>query len=238
MALLDKLDRKIGRYAPRNLMLVIVAGTAAVWLLEMMVGYRTGVSIAGWLYFNKAAILRGQVWRLITFIFVPSTGNLFVLAISLYFYWLIGTLLENEWGALRFDLFYLCGILGAIGSGFITGYATNYYLNLSLFLAFAILYPDFKVLLFYLIPIKMKWLALIDVVGLVLLFIFSTWIERIALLVALVNIALFFGYVPFRKLRAVRRRRKWKKATRTTNTTKSNTKSKNKNNDDEYPFEF
>ncbi|MBE7068082.1 MAG: rhomboid family intramembrane serine protease [Clostridiales bacterium] len=212
-SLLDKLDRKIGRYALRNLMTIIVIGTAIVWLLDMVVFQRTGVLISNWLYFDKYAILEGQVWRVLTFVFVPEEYNMFYFALSLYFYWLIGNALENEWGSFRFDIFYLCGVLGAIGSGFITGYATNYYLNLSLFLAFAILYPDYRVLLFFFIPVKVKWLALVDVVLLAVTAIFVGWIERIALFVALFNIALFFWRIPFDKIRASHRRRKWKRET-------------------------
>lgn len=228
-SLLDKLDRKLGRYALRNLMTVIVIGTALVWLLETIVYMRTGVSIVAYLYFDKAAIASGQVWRVVTFVFVPEASSLFSLVLSLYFYWLIGNALENEWGAFKFDIFYLCGVLGAIGSGLITGFATAYYLNLSLFLAFAILYPDFKVLLFFFIPIKMKWLALVDAIGLTLIFIFSTWIERIALLIALGNIALFFWRGVWWRMRNAYRRRKWKRQTRAP---------RYKNKDDNDPFEL
>lgn len=226
-SLLDKLDRKFGRYALKNLMTVIVVGTAIVWLLDTLVYSRTGVSIEAWLYFDRAAILSGEIWRVVLFVFVPDTYSPFVLILSLYFYWLIGNSLENEWGSLKFDLFYLCGVLGAIVSGFITGYATVYYLHLSLFLAFALLYPDYRVLLFYFLPIKVKWLALIDVVGLALLFIFSVWAERLALLFALLNVALFFWSICFHSFRAYRRRRKWKKDA---------TPPKNRDND--YPFEL
>ena len=224
---LDKLDRKFGRYALKNLMTVIVIGTGIVWLLSMLVYSRTGVNIAAWLYFDKAAILKGEVWRVISFVFVPETYNPFTFALSLYFYWLIGNSLENTWGSFKFDLFYLCGVVGAIVSGFITGYATVDYLHLSLFLAFALLYPDHQLLIFFFLPIKVKWLAIIDLVGLVLLFIFSPWVERIALLVALFNVALFFFATWLRSFRVWNRRRKWKKDA---------TPPKNKDND--YPFDL
>ena len=224
---LDKLDRKFGRYALKNLMTIIVIGTAIVWLLNMLVFSRTGVNITAWLYFNKAAILQGEVWRIVTFVFVPETYNPLTLILSLYFYWLIGNALENTWGSFKFDLFYLVGVIGAIVSGFITGYATGDYLHLSLFLAFALLYPDYQLLLFYFLPIKVKWLALIDLVGLVLLFIFTVWAERIALLVALFNVVLFFCSTWFRSFRVWNRRRKWKRDA---------TPPKNKEND--YPFDL
>ncbi len=222
--LLDKLDRKMGRYALKNLMTIIVIGTAAVWLLDILVGMRTGYWISYYLHFDKALILQGQVWRLITFVFVPDTTSVFFLAVSLYFYWLIGNTLESEWGAFKFNIFYLFGVLGAIVSGFITGYTTNYYLNLSLFLAFAILYPNYRILLFFFIPIKMKWLAIIDLIGIVALFIFEGWAGRIAIVFALGNIVLFFWKIPFNKIKQARRRRKWKKEA--------------KRDTDDYPFDL
>jgi len=223
--LLDKLDRKIGRYALRNLMLIIVVGTAIVWLLDTIVYERTEVLISSYLYFDKELILQGQVWRVLTFLFVPSGYSVFTLALSLYFYWLIGNALEGEWGAFKFDTYYFVGIIGAVASGFITGYATNYYINLSLFLAFAILNPDYRILLFFFIPIKMKYLAIFDLVGLILIFIFSGWVERIALLVALLNIAIFFWRTAFIKLKNVYRRRKFKREAKI-------------KNDKEYPFDL
>lgn len=226
-SLLDKLDRKFGRYALKNLMTIIVLGTAIVWFLNMIVYSRTGVDITAWLYFNRAAILQGQVWRVLTFVFVPQTHSPIALIITLYFYWMIGTSLENAWGSLPFDLFYFVGLLGTIVAGFITGYATVEYLHLSLFLAFALLFPDYKVLLFYFLPIKVKWLAIIDLVGLVLLFILGAWPERIVLLVALFNVVLFFGGHWLRSLRIWYKRRKWKRDA---------TPPKNKDNN--YPFDL
>ncbi len=87
---------------------------------------------------------------------------MFFIAFSLYFYYLIGTALEREWGSFWFDVYYFCGAIGTVIAGFITGSATNYYLNMSLFFAFAALYPNFQVLLFFFIPIKIKWLAYVD----------------------------------------------------------------------------
>ncbi len=223
--LLDKWERKFGRRAPKNIMLVIVLGTALVWMLDYVVIIRAGVSIRQWLYFDRTAILNGEVWRLLTFIFVSDSGSLFSLALGLYLDWLIGSTLESEWGALKFDVFYLSGILGAILAGFITGYTTNYYLNLSLFLAFALLYPDYQLLLFFFIPIKMKYLAIIYAASIVLIFLtVSTW-ECIALAMSLVNILIFFSAGLFRKIKNYFRRKKYQR------------EAKIKNNDD-YPFDL
>lgn len=232
--LLDKLDRKMGRFALKNLMSIIVIGTALVWVFNYVIYLKTGILIDSYINFNKAAILRGQVWRLITFLFVSTEFNPLLLAISLYFYWLIGNALERTWGAFKFNVFYFCGVLCSIGSGFITGYATVYYLNLSLFLAFAILYPNHQVLLFFFIPIKMKWLAIFDLVCLALMMIFYTWIERIAFLVAFGNIALFFTGTLIRSIATWRRKKKWQKGIYVV----EDKPKKRKNKRDDDPFEL
>ncbi len=210
--LLDKLDRKMGRFAPKHLMMVFVIGTAVVWVVNYIVYLMTGLTVYSYIDFNKDAIFSGEVWRIVTFLFVSVESHPLFLVISLYFYWLLGNALERAWGAFKFDLFYLCGVLGAIGSGLITGFATVYYLNLSLFLAFAILYPNYQVLLFFFLPIKMKWIAIVDVAFIVLSLIFNDWAGRIAIFVALANVVLFVAGNLIRSFAAWRRRRKWQKA--------------------------
>ncbi len=232
--LLDKLDRKMGKFALKNLMTIIVVGTAFVWLVNYIVYLNTGILIDSYINFNKAAILRGQVWRVVTFLFVSTEFNPLLLMISLYFYWLIGSSLERTWGAFKFNAFYFSGVLCSIASGFITGYATVYYLNLSLFLAFAILYPNHQVLLFFFIPIKMKWLAIFDLVFLALMMIFYTWIERIAILVAFGNIALFFTGTLIRSIATWRRKKKWQKGIYVV----EDKPKKRKNKRDDDPFEL
>ena len=125
---LDKMNRKFGRFAIRNLMLIIVCGMATVFLLDFYLTTAKGISFSSFLMFDRAAILQGQVWRILTFIFIPPDSSIVFIVFSLYFYWLIGSALENQWGAFRFNVFYLCGMLGTIIVGFITGYALNNYL--------------------------------------------------------------------------------------------------------------
>ncbi len=207
---LDKLNRKFGRYSIRNLMTIIVAGMGAVFLIDLFYP-ATSFSLRSLLAFNRDAVLHGQIWRLITFIFIPPDSSVFFILFSLYFYWLIGSALENQWGAFRFNVYYLCGIIGTIVAGMITGYATSSYLNLSLFLAFALLYPDYQVMVFFFLPIKIKYLAYLDAIGLILMFILATWPERIALLVALANVILFFWNDFVTRLKNAKRRYEFRK---------------------------
>ena len=106
--LLSRFCYKPPRFGIPNLMTVIVAGTVLVALLDM---FSTTILFSNLLYFSPALILQGEVWRLITFVFVPDSSYLLLLALSLYFYWLIGTTLERQWGTAKFNFYYLIGLL-------------------------------------------------------------------------------------------------------------------------------
>lgn len=208
----DKLQRKFGRYAIPNLMLYIIAGMVLVFVVDMLGVPLMGFSASGLFAFNRAAIMRGQIWRLITFIFIPPSYSALYLFLSLYFYWMIGGALQAQWGSFRFNLFYLCGIVGSMIAGFISpiGLTTNTYLNMSLFLAFAMIYPDFQVMLFFMIPIKVKWLALLDVVLLIQMFVTDSAAGRLALIMSLINLALFFWRDGYLAVKNAYRRYQWK----------------------------
>ncbi len=154
----DKLERRFGNFYIPNLMIGVVLVQGVVWLLQRLMHASW---IAQMFSLQSAAVLHGQVWRLFTFIFLPgSYSNPIFLFLSLYFYYVIGQSLENRWGGFRFNLYYLVGMAGAWCCSLLAGAWDNGGLLLSLFLAFAWLYPDMQVLLFYIIPIKVKWLGL------------------------------------------------------------------------------
>lgn len=209
-SLLDRLERRYHRFAIRNLMLYIVIGMAAVYIIDYIVTPMTGFSLQRVLQFNRNAIMRGEIWRLVTFIFMPPNSSLLWIALSLYFYYLIGTGLQNQWGSFKFNLFYLCGMLGSVVAGMITGYSTNTYLNLSLFLAFAVIYPNFEVILLFL-PVKVKYLALLSCLPLVLSLIQGSWSSRLALLMSLMNVVLFFWRDLYQSIKNAYRRYQWRK---------------------------
>ncbi|MEG0769252.1 MAG: rhomboid family intramembrane serine protease [Ruthenibacterium sp.] len=190
MKWLYKLENKYGRFCIPNLMLVIVIGQGMVFLANL---FAPAAGIIGRLALIWPFVLQGQIWRLITFVFVPSDSSVLFLLISLYFYYFIGHTLENTWGAFKFNVYYLLGVLGAIVAAVLAGAATTTYLNLSLFFAFAMLYPDMQVLLFFVFPIKMKYLAYVSA-GLTLLSVLTgSWMDRACILMALVNFFIFFG---------------------------------------------
>ncbi|WP_426350543.1 rhomboid family intramembrane serine protease [Alloiococcus sp. CFN-8] len=189
MKWLNKLERKYSRFAIENLMQYVIGITVLVYLLENFMQ----IDVQSYLYFSPELIKRGEVWRIITFIFMPEFSGLFSLFLASYFYIMIGNTLEYHWGTFRFNLYYLCGIIGIIIAGMITGFGTPTYLNLSLFLAFAYLYPDVEVRLFFLIPIKVKWLAYLDWFYFIITLVNGTWGQRAAVIASLINFFIFFG---------------------------------------------
>lgn len=162
---LDKLERKFSRYAIPNLITYIIILYAAGFALELI----NPTFYSQFLSLDASKILQGQIWRIVTFIIQPPSDSLIFIAFALYLYYMIGKQLEAAWGAFRFNLYFFSGmlfiVLGAILAYLLTGTVLpmdTWYLNLSLFFAFAALYPDIQLLLFFVIPIKIKWLAILD----------------------------------------------------------------------------
>jgi membrane associated rhomboid family serine protease len=143
-----------------NLMLFITLGSALVYVMSMMDNSQTLYRI---LCFNRDAILQGQIWRLFTYVFTYSAGSVLLTTVSLICYYSLGRAMENVWGTLRFNLFYLTGVVMMdVFCLCFGGNADAYYLNLSLFLGYATLYPNAHFLLFFIIPVKAWIFALFD----------------------------------------------------------------------------
>lgn len=172
-----------------NLMLYISIGTAIVYLMSM----RTPV-LYNLLCFDRYSILHGQIWRLFTFPLTNSSSNILFTFIMLVCYYSLGRAMEASWGTLRFNLFYLTGIvLMDVYCMIFGGYATAEYLNLSLFLAFATTYPNTQFLLLFVIPVRAWILALVYLVIVLVELLFSPFPYNLFPVVALLNYFLFFG---------------------------------------------
>lgn len=183
--------RWINRLSISNLMTYVVIGMAGVFVCDLLL---PAVSLYSLLSLNWYQVMRGQIWRLVTFIFLPPNSSTLWILFSLYLYWMIGSALENQWGSSRFTLFYFIGVLGSILAAALTrGYVTNYYLNMSLFLAFAAMYPNHQFMIFFIIPVKVKYLALIDVALYLISFITGGWATRLTIVLSLANVLLFLG---------------------------------------------
>lgn len=191
-----------------NLMLFLAIGNVIVYLFSWIDQSNLLYNL---LYFDGDKILHGQVWRLFSYVFtylIDGTGaNILLGLISLLCYYFIGRMLEQHWGTFRFNLYYLCGVvLMDIAALLIGCSASTTYLNMSLFLAIATIIPETRFLLFYIIPVKAKYLAWVDII-LTLWSILSSFIAfasahllsvRVVFyclfpLIALANYFLFFG---------------------------------------------
>ena len=225
--LYDAADRFCARH-PRfgipDLMRWIVIGNVVVYVL-MLLTMRTDANAVSFLYLNGSKVLHGELWRIVTFIFVPTSSSPFWLAISLYFYYWIGSSLERQWGTARFNLYYWSGVLltviATLAASAISGVGYSVggteYVNLSMFLAFAFLYPDTQLLLFFFIPVKIKWLAWLDiavfVIGIVQSLLAGSWLGAILPVVALLNFLVFI----WPAIDAFIQRRKYQHAPQTVN---------------------
>ena len=201
-------------------MLYIVAGQFLVFLIDILMSARFETTLSQYIMFDRGLILQGQVWRVLSFIFIPPSQSgltgLFFIFFTLYFYWMIGNSLENEWGAAKFNLYYYFCILFLIAAGFITGYNVNTFLNLSLFFAFAVLYPNYQIMLFFVVPIKIKWLAYVNAAYFLLMLVLGPWAVRASVLASVAVFLLFFGKQLFRDIKnfslSMYNKRKYKKS--------------------------
>jgi hypothetical protein len=186
--LLARLERRIGRYAIPNLILYVVGGMAVVWVLSQWRPY-----VVGRLALDMDAVRRGEVWRLVTFLLIPPPSSPIWILVNLYFTWWVGSSLEQHWGALKFNVYYFIGAVGTIAAALIAGATSNMWLDASLFLAFATIFPDVTILLFFILPVKVKWLGLLAAAGIAFALATAQWDTRASIIAALVNYILFFG---------------------------------------------
>ena len=180
MNFLDKMERKFGKYAIPNLIVYLIGAYCIGYLLQYM-----SPGILKYLNMQPYYVLHGQIWRIITWIFQPTESNLFFLIIMMLFYFQLGRVLENTWGTFRFNAYIFGGMLITVvgslllygiiylffgqafaytASGLMGNIISTKYINMSIFLAFAAMYPEMKVMLYFVIPIKMKWMAVVYLV--------------------------------------------------------------------------
>lgn len=187
--LLARLERTIlGRLAIERLTTFIVGGMAMTYVLCLARPE-----------FEEHLVLIPQLvptqpWRIVSFLFLPPDRSMIWVFLALYFTWLVGTNLEHQWGALKFNVFYLLGAIGTAAAGFITGVPqTNSFLNLSLFFAFATLFPDYEIRLFFILPIKVKWLGMLSAAFVAYQFVLGGLGTKAAIGVVFANYLLFFA---------------------------------------------
>ena len=174
-----------------NLMLYMSLGAGLVYLFSMATGNDI---LYYYLMFDRELILQGQIWRLISYPLTYSGGNIFFTLITLLCYYSLGNAMENIWGTFRFNLFYLSGVVMMdVYCMIFGGYADVYYLNLSLFLSYATMFPNAQFLLFFIIPVKAWIFALLDLVLVLMGLISYPFPYNLFSVISIANYFLFFG---------------------------------------------
>ena len=216
MRWINALERRFGHLAVPGLLRIIVAFNTLVYLLLVV-----NPDFEDWLDLRPARIMAGEVWRLFSYVLIPQASihsPLGVLWVFLYLnlLWLMGEGLEQAWGSFKLNLFYLLGMVGTTVAAFCFGAddATGFYLNLSLFFAFATLFPNFPIMLFFIVPVRVKWIALFSCVAVLFPLLTGTMGDRLIVGVSLLNYLLFFGpdWITYwrEQGRTIRRQQKFK----------------------------
>ena len=231
MKFIDKLERKFKGRGIENLTIYIIVSYVLGYALMIL-----NPTLLSMLSLNVSKILQGQIWRLVTWIiYPPSTSSTlwFVIAI-LFFYYPISASLEHTWGSFRFTLYILSGMVFTVISAFILYFITGgvldliyngglfstYYISLSIFLAYALTYPEMRVMLYFVIPIKMKWMAIVYALivawDIVRYFMGGAWYMALPIIASLLNFIIFFlGTRNFNKYnpKEIHRKNQFRRAT-------------------------
>ena len=212
MDFLTKLERKFGKYAIPNLTLILISGFILGYLIEIFMP--EGLQL---LAMNPEKILHGQIYRLVTWVVIPPSSASILVIITLFFYFSIGRTLENSWGDFRYTVYILSGIIftdiGMMGTYLIMHLmgqsqlldmyyqaglygASTYYLCMSMFLAYAFMCPDMQVLLYFIIPIKVKWLGYLDIAYLLVMILQYGYMHyytgMVTVIMSVLNFILFY----------------------------------------------
>lgn len=203
MNVLDTLERKLRRFAVPNVTLYLVIGQVFFYAASMTERFDIMRIVL-----IPDLVLAGEWWRLITFIFIPPITNVVFAFFGWYLFYLMGSALEGHWGAFRYNLFLLIGYIFTVAASFLVpgSIATNVFIGGSVFLAFAFLYPDFVLYIFFILPVKIKWLALITWIGYGWALLTGSRETRYLVLASIGNFLLFFGRDILWKIKTGRRK--------------------------------
>ena len=229
LTFIDRLQRRFGWLAVPNVTLTLIVGQAVLFFANFLAEREflpQGISLDR-VELDPAKVMQGEVWRLVTFLFMPPAMP----AIFAVFYFSLlhtfGTTLEQQWGTFKYNLYLLTGYLANVAAAFVGAFllqqqiapelndtlklasvtASNTFLYGSVFLAFARLYPDFILNLFFVLPIRIKWLAILAWIAYGYGLLTGDWVTRMLIIATVLNYLLFFGREHIRDWRQGHRKR-------------------------------
>ena len=191
--LLTRLERRFGRFAPSGITIWLVGLTGLAWVMLYL-----RPELTGEFTLDRQALAAGEWWRLVSFLFLPwnvgtTTWDAFFAIFDLWLLYIVGNSLESQWGSFRFELFYLLAALATIGASLLFGSVTNLYINEALILAFATEFPDYELMMLFILPVKMKWLGYLMAGVFVWQFVSRGMAERAGMIVAIGVFLIFCG---------------------------------------------
>lgn len=199
MRLLTRLEERFGRFALPNLTLALIICQMTVYLVTGSMNQKRDMEIDGpaeeVLMLIPAKVMAGEVWRLVTFLFLPPTMGLLGSLLFWYAFYIFGTALESYWGTFRYNLYLFIGTVAIAAVSFLTPAlpASNLFLDVTVFLAVAWIAPEMPILLFFILPVPIKWIARLTWAGLLLAFFLGDWSIRAQSAASVANFLLFFG---------------------------------------------
>ena len=201
MSLLDKIERRFRRFAVPHLTIGLILCQVVVYAVAQGQLFKAGAgglerqTVLDRIALVPDKVLEGQVWRLVTFVCEPPVTNVVFAFFFWYMFYLMGEALEMNWGSFRYNVYLLIGYLATLAVSFLTpeAPASIGFLQGSVFLAFAALFPNFVIHLFFLLPVKIKWLALLAWIGYFFALVFGAWTTRLLVLASICNFLLFFS---------------------------------------------
>lgn len=200
--MLDRLERRFGRYAVPHLTIALICIQVIVYVISF-----ANQSLVDLLVLKPSLVLQGEWWRLLTFLAVPPITNPIFAFFFWYLFYLMGEALEGYWDTFRYNLYLLIGYFATVGISFLVpdALSSNAFLQGSVFLAFAFLFPDFQLYLFFILPVKIKWLALLTWIYYLYQLILGEWISRLLVFASILNFVIFFGRDILYRIRSGRR---------------------------------
>lgn len=188
--MLDRLERRFGRFAIPNVTLLLILGQAIVFMMHTV--NPEGVER---ILLIPAKVKAGEVHRLVTFLFFPFCFSPLLVIFAWYLFYLMGTALENYWGTFRYNLFLLTGFAATVIAGFVFGspVVPNIFVKATVFLAFAYLNPHFELRLFFILPVQIRWLAMFAWITMALEFFSAGLAQKMIIAASVLNFLLFFG---------------------------------------------
>jgi hypothetical protein len=200
---LDRAEARFGHLAIHGLGRILVGFNLLVFVL-----YKLYPQTLDLLELDPALVWQGQVWRLFTFIFIPGFGSIFGEYVGMLFYLLflnlIATGFEQAIGAFKLNVYYATGMVAIMFSSMFLGGAAfaPFLLNSTLLFGFARYFPETVIYIFFVLPVKIKWLAWAEAAYFIYAFVKFDWSYRVPLVVCLGNYLLFFGREHFVEAKA------------------------------------